>query len=1542
MRIGIDRQIMAAALLRRLASAGVLLNEPFVAADWLAPLLCTSARDQGALRARLAAEMRTSETETTELAPVAELVQPIKTLSRAEDAARTVGRNWLVWIGIASFITILLALLIDPTSPLPIGPFKPNGTGPTPTLPATWLDAAPVYLATLVGIIMAVIVLRSRHRERVKVAVSRPDEVPPFLGGHLAWFSEGSLRTSLRSLRRHLSPHGYFLNLPLTVRKTVRHAGVPIIVRGGRPKLPEHVVLAELNHAEDQMRVPVEALLRCLREGGVHSDAYAFFGRPHIAHRWAGGQVETLDHVALRHYGARLLVISDGRPFYDRLADAAINSAPIDEFSERILLVPELTTPPSFAVQALRRAGWFVVEFRTEGIRQIAEWLLSPREYEVATEEATADEEQPSPQFQLEPALLDGRKLPSPQRAALLLDQLREWLGERAFALLAILAVQPRLSPATTDGIAGHLTLLGVPMPGESSLARLANLPWMRRGELPNWLRIALVDRIPKELRETARSAWLLYMAGEAAPRRYSTATTAAVISPDDLSQLREIALERMDPSDRSDPLMKGMIGERVGSRRVALNDLDWRTGFAVVLTAATVAFAAYFVVTHAQRLGGLIFRAAQSIEPVARDITNLGLVAIALLFFAPRYRIVNAGLAALATLAAAVLMLAALAAEPLPAIRHLCIAEGLMATIAYRWFSADAPSPLVVRALFSLAHPWANAAVVTVLIGYAASGNLQRVLEGSDILLWIEHEFAMLSIGAFMAWSLGTRMISQGAAPRPAIAKAASLYVVGQALAGVAFFLVVDAVSVPLFDISWSDHKEFWWPLDANARLIGGIAAGLLAFEQPRWQPQSPRSRWIIRWRLLVQGIPFTSTFLVLFGMAFGVVLPIAFAFSPQIAQFAANIGIPNAAFRTLTIYGPWLSLALVGLVLLIAWNEEVPASERRPLVGLLALAVAVPILHILIPTITDDPTVTAVFRQLSWLMNWLLLWPIIRTVRSDLVVAPRDGLWWRCLLLVPCALSVLRLGGFHQLALPVSAWIAAHYGARALPAMSLALVPMMLCIAIDRSFVAVSPALGWALAALLAAMFATDARLRASVLTQDRVTTPQMVILCLLMIELDVGNSSLRINADLYPLALILLAFIGLSRAPLHRLIVVLAVVELTGALLQWGSNAVDVPVFRFFLGYPGLAGFVTVVLVLVMTRLIRSAIDAPPRVRRSVGTAPLSERMFAVESPFGEAGSSELRARVSQIDLPRSIQRLLQSLLGLRGPALWFVIGLIVLDCVGVNISVGGVLLDPFVRYQLFLVGLGIGAADRIDPYRIGLLHSLSQANFLSRVPEPHRMAAKIGGVVLLLSALPELEVSIRPFRINSDRAFLGALSNALIVGSFYYVGRALPGLIAARSLADVSRTTAWNSAPVKAGLGAAILCIVGALAVVGGTLAYEYNWAKPPLVETPRPNPVETPRPPPTLTPSPTPAPIPTTPTPSQATPAPPQTTPTPAEDVSKAKTPTGSPNIPRFRCFPTPSPGEYIRYRHNPQTGSYDLDPVRVPASECLAFGESEK
>ncbi|MFK4500522.1 hypothetical protein ABIF86_004813 [Bradyrhizobium japonicum] len=1570
LRIGLDRQIMAAALLERLASAGVRLSQAEVAADWLGPVLCTSARDQGALRARLIAETPRSEIERAEPTE-----RPIRTLTRAEKAARTVGSSWLLWAILAFVVSIALITLIDFASP------QTNVPGPGPErdsswyrqpLPATWLGRIPFYLATFIGGVLTWVIVRRRRWERVWAgAGARQQEDLSLLGSNLLWFQEGSLRTSLRTLRQHVSPYGRFINLRQSIRETVRQAGIPVIIRGGRPKLPEHVVLAELNHAEDQIRVPVEALLRCLGEAGVHSEAYAFFGKPHLVHSWARQEIESLQKMALRNYGARLLVISDGRALYNRLADTVAESSALSGFAERILLVPEITQPLSLAAQALRREGWFVVEFRTDGIREVAQWLVSPREYETSREDPTPGK---ASQLQIEPALVDGHRTPSPRRLELLLEDLREWLGDEAFAFFAILAVQPRISPATTDGIAGHLAMLGVPSPSEAALARLTNLPWMRRGELPTWLRSALVERIPAALREKARTAFVLYLAGEAAPRRYSTATGAIAVEHGEFVRLRDIALERMDASDRSDNLMRETIGGDTGFDGAArlINDVDWRTIAAALLGAATVALVGYFIATHAVRLALLVTKAAQLIEPFEEQLTAFGLLTLAFLFLANRGRFTDRALAILAVAITLTLVVLAQALGQHSAIVNLCLAESLVAAIAYRWLTADDPSWLAARALLSPANPWANLAVLGALICYPASIYLLPLLSGAgEVLLWAGHEAVMLTIAALMGLALAMRTATQGAASRSSVMRAANLYMAGQALSGALFF-VLFMIATASYGKEWTDpYMELWWLMDANARLAGGIAAALLAFVQPRWLSFA-FSASLASGRLLlrIRGIPVASTLVLLFGTVFGILSPVAVALDPRAVAAFASLGLPEMPLRMVATYGPWLSVTAIatGLRTGRAFREVRSIAQLLLLLGIVIGIVVVPLS---LPSAVDGDTEALLYKQISWFVNWLLLWPLARILRSDLVTSLKDGLWWQCLLLIPCCISVFGIGAPAQLAIPIAAWIAARHGTRALPAISLALVPMMLPVAVDLSLIVIRPGLGWALSAMLVVLLMTDGKLRASMLAQDRVTTVQVVVLCALAMEMHIGGlPRLGLRVDLYPLSLTLLALVGLSRAPIRNLVVVFAVLEVVGVLLKWGSMGIALIArseFEFFAGQPGPAGFVSALLALIVPRLIR----------------------VAGEAPTTGLGLAELRAHLLELELPQPIQRIVQGSweLGDRFPLTF--VTLMMLDFFVLSVSLAGVRLDPFVRYQLFVFALGLGAADRF-----GLISRMPLQQLFSRFSQPHRTALALAAAVGTLSSIPLLQISLLPPGISFGTSFSGGLWQALIAGSFFYVGRALPDLIAGRSSSSVPHHTVWGSAPVTIGLFIAGTCFAIALTIVvvvfsKPLLTRVVLPTKPvaPAPATPTPTPTTPTAPLPSPTPSvlapttpaapapATPTPTPTTPTaplpsptpsvlapttpaaPAPATPTPTPTTPTapvpsptpsvlapttpaapapatptplsptPTLDLSPSQAPTfkgEQTNPPSFRCELRKEAGRAVQVLYNPRTGRYDI------------------
>jgi hypothetical protein len=81
--------------------------------------------------------------------------------------------------------------------------------------------------------------------------------------------------------------------------------------------------------------------------------------------------------------------------------------------------------------------------------------------------------------------------------------------------------------------------------------------------------------------------------------------------------------------------------------------------------------------------------------------------------------------------------------------------------------------------------------------------------------------------------------------------------------------------------------------------------------------------------------------------------------------------------------------------------------------------------------------------------------------------MVTPSDGLWWRCLMLPPCWIALsfgssISIGGWPLLAIPLAGWIAGRHGARALPAIALALAPMAIQYHANVAGITVHPTAG------------------------------------------------------------------------------------------------------------------------------------------------------------------------------------------------------------------------------------------------------------------------------------------------------------------------------------------------------------------------------------------------------------------------------------------------------------------------------------------------
>jgi hypothetical protein len=565
-RLDPNRRVRLAIVLATLARRGEKFADWHDAANVLLPLVapCVEARDPAseAVRAHwLAAEGSNG-------------------LQRATPQPPTI-MDSIAAIGTATWITLaVLALLAASVAGILLflypGNFKPS----PPKIPYIidtvaqsgqfwdWLwrfyVKALMYRVNAVIVVAAIAVLWWRHargdqkqrlkraRQQGRIAETLRLEKPVYL-------SAASTRRAGRALRRPMRFEGRRLDIGRTVAATVRAMGLLTPVNQLQWRTPDCLLLVDRASRNDQLAAIADALAWRLRDGGAEALRYEFCDYPDIVEavgrRIGGHPVLTIEALARRHAGARVVIVSTGRGFFEPSDSARLRKdpwlygMPLESFPGlgresrdggplRPRLLPAFSAPPILLTPTpmdswgpnetmLCQAGFAVTPLgATEdpyaGLLVVAEALASGKRSE-AHDRRVASWATPGgdPLFRL----LDRPDLASEAppanedlRAKIargVVDFVSARLGEivegpppedefdddpfalKAMAGIAALALFPRIEPALTSALwrvaTGHEASLG-------RLARLARLPWFRNASMPDWLRADIARYVRSEM----------------------------------------------------------------------------------------------------------------------------------------------------------------------------------------------------------------------------------------------------------------------------------------------------------------------------------------------------------------------------------------------------------------------------------------------------------------------------------------------------------------------------------------------------------------------------------------------------------------------------------------------------------------------------------------------------------------------------------------------------------------------------------------------------------------------------------------------------------------------------------------------------------------------------------------------------------------------------------------------------------------------------------------------------------------------------------
>jgi hypothetical protein len=301
-----------------------------------------------------------------------------------------------------------------------------------------------------------------------------------------------------------------------SIAATIRAGGLRQVCHRRRLMRREYVIVAETRGARDHISLVTEALTARLLEVAAQFVLYEALGTiAKLRHRSgvrSRDHVADLSDIAEEHRGARLILVGTGATLFDPFTGALSQTPGFAKsgMPERVFGSFELPTLLSLTPvgrwgdreAALEAAGMTVLPATSKGLLEAA-----------VLDSASAPDRRPN-------AIAPGRDeflarldddearlcsdVPPPEAEAdRLARRIAFYMGDAAaHRLLYAMAFLPDIFPKLTGFAA--LFVLGEaedrpgtysyrPMPEDVAL-RLARLPWMRRGRMPNWLRHA-IDR---------------------------------------------------------------------------------------------------------------------------------------------------------------------------------------------------------------------------------------------------------------------------------------------------------------------------------------------------------------------------------------------------------------------------------------------------------------------------------------------------------------------------------------------------------------------------------------------------------------------------------------------------------------------------------------------------------------------------------------------------------------------------------------------------------------------------------------------------------------------------------------------------------------------------------------------------------------------------------------------------------------------------------------------------------------------------------------
>jgi formylglycine-generating enzyme required for sulfatase activity len=347
----------------------------------------------------------------------------------------------------------------------------------------SWLGI--VSLLALISIIGTALAWRFRKRPEL-VAARNKSFTPPYVWNinlkNLAPPDPGdAFGLTLNALRRRTDAATLRMDIPATVRATIKKGGIATIQYKQQTRPPEYLLLIDRQQIQDHRARLYDDLYRILQQNEVLVERFYFDGDLRLCHNDQYLEGLSPDELLFRFPTHRLLIIGTGRQLYSSAMGRLVKwSEEFSRWKDRALLTP------------LPAADWGRRERALAELFRFAPATMPG--LKTLVEAFESDEEQKAPDLEKLASLSTGEPI-------LLGDEDLQQTLEKYFpdewsrTWLAACAIWPELHYDLSLWLGHWLSQdSGLPIATMARFGDLLRLPWFANGEMPDPARAVLID----------------------------------------------------------------------------------------------------------------------------------------------------------------------------------------------------------------------------------------------------------------------------------------------------------------------------------------------------------------------------------------------------------------------------------------------------------------------------------------------------------------------------------------------------------------------------------------------------------------------------------------------------------------------------------------------------------------------------------------------------------------------------------------------------------------------------------------------------------------------------------------------------------------------------------------------------------------------------------------------------------------------------------------------------------------------------------------